>query len=659
MQERENLKMLKKSNSALPKIIGAGILCLILCLTGWYLFRKSFDYSNNEIPNTSPSALTATHNGQVLETEFSSSLLIHRVGIWCSLSADGQTLDPSLLSQDSAPRGFLEVQAVDSEGSTIAENSVSFSDLNGNSYMTILSGFSYSSAKNGDLRLKITVHQTGKDPIYLKTSGNGQPDLQLVGYLNSTDNRALQKGFALVFAFVFAAALSTYFLLAFSHVKLHLVFLIAAFLLSMGYELVLPIQSAPDEWDHFTQAYRVSDQMMNLPAGNDKISMRQEDFDLLSSVSHTPDRSVYSYVFGKIGKGATQTELKEVDVHRISWDGPTYLLGGTAITIGRLLHLNGVTVFYMARFANSLLFLLLCTLAIAVTPIKKGFFIVASLLPMVLHLGNSLSYDVEMFPMAYLVIALWLRMSCKKEGHFIFLKEWLLFCIPLILLAPCKVYILVCALALFVPKEKFVSPRWAYVLRTGAFLLAVLFLIFKNVNSILPSLTETTSAHFSLGYLLSHPTRTIQMLFNTMIDYKPAFMLWLIGSALGWLNIPVDLLWIFIFFALLLFSSLWTEEELNKLPTKFSRYQWGFLIIIFLVIAGVVYAAFTWTPIASDRIEGIQGRYFLPILPLIMLLCCQKTFITKRDDCRRFFMIAVFCNSFLLMEVFSDGLIAK
>lgn len=659
MQERENLKMLKKSNSALPKIIGAGILCLILCLTGWYLFRKSFDYSNNEIPNTSPSALTATHNGQVLETEFSSSLLIHRVGIWCSLSADGQTLDPSLLSQDSAPRGFLEVQAVDSEGSTIAENSVSFSDLNGNSYMTILSGFSYSSAKNGDLRLKITVHQTGKDPIYLKTSGNGQPDLQLVGYLNSTDNRALQKGFALVFAFVFAAALSTYFLLAFSHVKLHLVFLIAAFLLSMGYELVLPIQSAPDEWDHFTQAYRVSDQMMNLPAGNDKISMRQEDFDLLSSVSHTPDRSVYSYVFGKIGKGATQTELKEVDVHRISWDGPTYLLGGTAITIGRLLHLNGVTVFYMARFANLLLFLLLCTLAIAVTPVKKGFFIVASLLPMVLHLGNSLSYDVEMFPMAYLVIALWLRMSCKKEGHFIFLKEWLLFCIPLILLAPCKVYILVCALALFVPKEKFVSPRWAYVLRTGAFLLAVLFLIFKNVNSILPSLTETTSAHFSLGYLLSHPTRTIQMLFNTMIDYKPAFMLWLIGSALGWLNIPVDLLWIFIFFALLLFSSLWTEEELNKLPTKFSRYQWGFLIIIFLVIAGVVYAAFTWTPIASDRIEGIQGRYFLPILPLIMLLCCQKTFITKRDDCRRFFMIAVFCNSFLLMEVFSDGLIAK
>jgi uncharacterized membrane protein len=658
MQKQENLKMLKKSNSALPKIIGAGILCLILCLTGWYLFRKSFDYSNNETPNTSPSSLTATHNGEVLETECSSSLLIHRVGIWCSLSSDGQVLDPSSLNQDSTPRGFLEVQAIDFQGSTVAENSVRYSDLNGSSYMIILSGFSYSSAKNGNLRLRITVHQTGKSPIYLKTSGNGQPDIQLVGYLDSVDNRTLQKGFALVFAFVFTAALATYLLLAFSHMKLHLIFLIAAFLLSMGYELVLPIQSAPDEWEHFTQAYRVSDQMMNSPANSAEISMRQEDFDLLSSVSHTPDRSVYSYVFSKIGKGATQTDLKEVNVPRISWDGPTYLLGGTAITLGRLLHLNSVTVFYMARFANSLLFLLLCTLAIAVTPVKKGFFIVASLLPMVLHLGNSLSYDVEMFPMAYLVIALWLRMSCKKEGHFIFLKEWLLFCIPLILLAPCKVYILVCALAFLVPKEKFANPHWAYALQIGAFVLAVLFLLFKNFGSVLPSASGTINAHFSLGYLLLHPTKTFQLLFNTIIDYKSAFVHWLIGSSLGWLNVSVDLFWIFIFFALLLFSSLWTEEELKKLPEKFSRYQWGFLIIILLVIAGVFYAAFTWTPIVSDRIEGIQGRYFLPILPLIMLLCCQKTFITRKDDCRRFLMIAVFCNSFLLMEVFSDRLLA-
>ena len=54
------------------------------------------------------------------------------------------------------------------------------------------------------------------------------------------------------------------------------------------------------------------------------------------------------------------------------------------------------------------------------------------------------------------------------------------------------------------------------------------------------------------------------------------------------------------------------------------------------ILAGVtclvVLAALIWTPINAVTIFGIQGRYFLPVLPLLLLLIGENQAICTRRD---------------------------
>jgi uncharacterized membrane protein len=40
---------------------------------------------------------------------------------------------------------------------------------------------------------------------------------------------------------------------------------------------------------------------------------------------------------------------------------------------------------------------------------------------------------------------------------------------------------------------------------------------------------------------------------------------------------------------------------------------------------------FSWTPVVADRVYGIQGRYFIPLIPLVFLAAETKSI--QRRDC--------------------------
>ena len=62
----------------------------------------------------------------------------------------------------------------------------------------------------------------------------------------------------------------------------------------------------------------------------------------------------------------------------------------------------------------------------------------------------------------------------------------------------------------------------------------------------------------------------------------------------------------------------------NKFEFNFKQKAWGFLIsggIVLLIMTGMY---ITWTGVGSDVIQGVQGRYFIPILFLALLCLCKK-----------------------------------
>ena len=47
-----------------------------------------------------------------------------------------------------------------------------------------------------------------------------------------------------------------------------------------------------------------------------------------------------------------------------------------------------------------------------------------------------------------------------------------------------------------------------------------------------------------------------------------------------------------------------------------------------LTVAGCL----LWTPIRYETLYGLQGRYFLPILPLLLLACLPRRLATVPDE---------------------------
>ena len=91
------------------------------------------------------------------------------------------------------------------------------------------------------------------------------------------------------------------------------------------------------------------------------------------------------------------------------------------------------------------------------------------------------------------------------------------------------------------------------------------------------------------------------------------------GEALGWgelvrLNFLVPTI-----MCILMIIEIVTD---NTLRNKFKLYQKVILSLTLLAIIALIFTSLyvQWTTVGSQSILGVQGRYFIPILPLFMLL---------------------------------------
>lgn len=60
-----------------------------------------------------------------------------------------------------------------------------------------------------------------------------------------------------------------------------------------------------------------------------------------------------------------------------------------------------------------------------------------------------------------------------------------------------------------------------------------------------------------------------------------------------------------------------------------------------------------WTPKGFTYIAGIQGRYFLPILPLVLLMLYGDNLTVKRDYSRGTYYLECFVSIYALVRICS------
>lgn len=138
---------------------------------------------------------------------------------------------------------------------------------------------------------------------------------------------------------------------------------------------------------------------------------------------------------------------------------------------------------------------------------------------------------------------------------------------------------------------------------------------------------EAGTGRMAFSYALVHPMKYLQMLFAAMIQYADSLTINMGGTALAWLERTIPNVFVVGLLLLIAVHALFENDQLEFA----GRDKKIFLTVIFLVVLLMPAMLLSWTPIGSRWIEGLQGRYFLPVLPLIYFVL-TKFRLHRRTD---------------------------
>ncbi len=123
--------------------------------------------------------------------------------------------------------------------------------------------------------------------------------------------------------------------------------------------------------------------------------------------------------------------------------------------------------------------------------------------------------------------------------------------------------------------------------------------------------------------IITNPIRYIGTIFTTLAEFGEYYFYGFAGKYLGWINILVNSVPIIIYGFLLLITPM--IEKNNKALKRKDKIICNvvFLVVFILVLTGMYLIN---SEVESNIIEGVQGRYFIPIilLPLITFIMKNK-----------------------------------
>ena len=478
--------------------------------------------------------------------------------------------------------------------------------------------------------------------------------------------------------------------------KLEHVFVAAGLFFGGLFLCVLPPLSAPDEVSHYISAYQLSSHIMGKPAnyktghvlvraedwfledvngeyqyeldGDALVAVHQEEMDA-TVLGQTLTEDTYKKIH-ELGlfhhaavpgaAGADQTPVYAVSTYPpVVTTPPAYVPQAVGITLARLLGMNSLGLAYLGRLFNLFFYVGMTFLAMKRLPFGKEALFGVALLPMTLHLTGSMSYDAMILALAFYFTAVCLDLAFEKEK--VRVLDIVVLAAVVAVMGPCKmVYAVLMALCFLIPVRKF--GGWRNYLLSAAAVLAAFVIAMVLVNSqtiaIYTSETETyvtwaEEAGYSLGQLLSNPKLLFQMFYNTFVWQAEYYHLTMIGAYLGNVDVVLDVPYLAVMFFSLGLLGLSFRKPGETL--KISMGQRCFIWIVCLGCAGAVMFSMllAWTPVSSKVITGVQGRYFLPFLPVLLMSLKNNTVVLTKDVNRTLLYLMCVADCYVILRLFS------
>lgn len=458
--------------------------------------------------------------------------------------------------------------------------------------------------------------------------------------------------------------------------------MVFCFVLALGilFSMVLPPYSAPDEQFHINQSFTLASTIYDphLPIAQSQIHStirRPSDQDVI-----VQDGETTVFTWQHIAKNLLTTSpdpftaTHDFDEYQVDSSYTMYWISALGVLAGFLLRLGFIPTLFLGRLTNLLFFAFLASWAVKRTPVAKAVFATVALLPMTLHLAASYSRDSNLLALCLLFAALVLDLAFGPTEK-ISWKQLILPALAGLLIVPSKIVYFPLALLVFlIPAARL--GRFSKAIKGGFLVLCmVVFLSSAGgtltlggfVNGDTPvaagaassstavqeaepaasvaaesdsapapestaSSGETTGADsapqpaseepvqddsvcYSLPYILSHPLDTVELVIRSVVEYGDHYVKTLVGGTLSYFDPGVQIAWTWVAALLILLVLAWLQPGF-ELPV------WAktVCLLIGLACCGLaVLGCVSWTPTYYTTIYGLQGRYFLPVLSLLLL----------------------------------------
>jgi uncharacterized membrane protein len=305
----------------------------------------------------------------------------------------------------------------------------------------------------------------------------------------------------------------------------------------------------------------------------------------------------------------------------------SYLPHVPVLILGEALGLRPIVLFYLARLAGLLTGIALTYFAIKAIPIYKHALCAIALLPIVIYSRSQLDADQFTNGLAFLFLA-WVMRESVAEAP-ITGRTLVGLVVTGFILAQCKsAYLLLPFFALAIPAERFrsIGHKWAWtalIVAPGIVASSAWMLTLKH-GYFAGNRYETWSGSVypdgQMDFILSDPLGYAKVVWRTIFStpFLPVTAFELIGISAPWLIFPSAIFSVF-FVGLAAVFICEPHPARGRLQSFSTRANAALLI---LSSAGIILTLLylQWTRLHGPVIEGFQGRYLIPILPLLLLL---------------------------------------
>jgi len=426
-------------------------------------------------------------------------------------------------------------------------------------------------------------------------------------------------------------------------IKPEIFFIFTAIFFEILFNIVTPPLQAPDELNHFYRAYQIADGHFLPERTKDRLGGQMPVCFNEFLLPYTFAATNLKYTFDKkdilnsfnIKFDGKITEFKDFP-STTTYSPISYLPQICAIFIIKKFNCSVATLYYGGRMFSFIFWLLIMYSVIKLLPLYKWLFTAIILLPMNLYVANAFSADGVNNCLTFLFIALVLKQIFSKK--ILSKKDLLFILLVLVLLALAKfVYVSFILLLFLIPDYKFKNKFYRFG-SIGLIFISTLVVVsfwsgiyLKNYIRITEynpefiynvGLSPCGDYYAQKAYILNHGFYFFKVIYHSIVNHPQTFLKGYIG-AFGQADVALPN-WLYILaYIFILFIAV---TEFNKIILTI----WQKIFVFFAAFAAFILILLSihlmWDCVGEGVVDLVQGRYLIPIFPLLFILFSNRKF---------------------------------